>query len=40
MGGRMEKGNGGFRIKYMEGQERWLNSHENKWKSETEGLKR
>jgi hypothetical protein len=27
------EGNGGFRIRCGEGQERWLDDHENEWKS-------
>jgi hypothetical protein len=30
------EGNEGFRIRYEERQERWLDGHENKWKSETD----
>lgn len=26
-----------FRIRYGEGQERWLDGHENEWKSATDG---
>jgi hypothetical protein len=36
-GGNLErregKGNRGFRIRCGEGQERWLDGHENEWKS-------
>ena len=31
------EGNRGFRIRCREGQERWLNGHENEWKSATDG---
>lgn len=27
------KGNGGFRVRCGEGQERWLDDHKNEWKS-------
>ena len=30
------KGNRGFRIRCGEGQERWLDGHENEWKSATD----
>ena len=30
------EGNGGFRIRYREGQERWLAGHKNEWKSATD----
>jgi len=32
-----EEENGGFRIRCREGQERWLDGHENVWKSATSG---
>ena len=31
------KGNGGFRVRCGEGQERWLDGHENEWKSAIDG---
>jgi hypothetical protein len=31
-----ERGDGAFRIRCGEGQERWLDGHENEWKSVTD----
>ena len=38
-GGEMgnRKGNGGFKIKCEEGQNKWLDTHEKEWKSATVG---
>ena len=35
-GGGEGEGNGGFRIRCGEGQERWLDGHEDEWKSTTD----
>ena len=34
------QGNEGYQIRCGEGQERWLDGHENEWKSATDGARR